>query len=161
MGQVPSEYSVNFVLLGMAAMMAAVVRSPILAIILVTELSGSFSHILGLSIATISGYLIAEWLKNPPIYDSLLERIRVKGENSKKLGQRVFREYVLAPDCPLVGKSIAEAGFPPRALVTSIERGGLFETPTAETVFASGDRVIILCMSTQIEEIEQRFSINV
>lgn len=75
LGQVPDIYLRNFMVLGMAGMLTAVVRSPILSIILVTEMTGNLYHLLSLSMVSITAYLVAEILKNPPLYHSLLERL--------------------------------------------------------------------------------------
>ena len=74
MGLSPVYYS-NFIIFGMAAIMTAVVRSPILSILLVAEMTGSFNYVLALSIVSIVAYLVAEILNNEPIYHSLLSRL--------------------------------------------------------------------------------------
>lgn len=68
-------YLRNFMILGMAGLLTSVVRSPILSIILVTEMTGSLYHLLSLSLVAITAYLVAELLKNPPIYVSLLKNM--------------------------------------------------------------------------------------
>lgn len=78
-----SVYLRNFMVLGMAGILTAVVRSPILSIILVSEMTGSLYHLLSLSLVSIVAYLVAELLKNPPIYHSLLERM-LQGMNKEK-----------------------------------------------------------------------------
>lgn len=70
-----SIYIHNFIVLGMAGILTAVVRSPILSIMLVTEMSGNFSNMLSFCFVAIISYLVAEFLNSTPIYESLLERI--------------------------------------------------------------------------------------
>ena len=55
--------------------MTAVVRSPILSILLVTEMTGNFSNLLSTSMVAIVAYVIANSMNVAPIYESLLERI--------------------------------------------------------------------------------------
>lgn len=65
----------NFVILGMSAMLASVVRTPVLAVILVTEMTGTFRHLAPLVLVVMISYYTAEILRTPPIYDSLYERM--------------------------------------------------------------------------------------
>lgn len=70
-----SIYLVNFIILGMVGILSAVVRAPILAIILVLEMTGNFSVMLMLAVVSIVALVTAELLNCPPIYDSLYDRI--------------------------------------------------------------------------------------
>ena len=47
----------------MAGYFTAMVRAPITGIILITEMTGSFSHLLPLAIISIVSYIIADILK--------------------------------------------------------------------------------------------------
>ena len=62
----------------MAGYFTAIVRAPITGIILITEMTGSFSNLLSLSIVSIISYIIADALKSEPIYDSLLKNLLTK-----------------------------------------------------------------------------------
>ena len=59
---------------GMAAFFTAVVRAPLTGIILVTEMTGSFTMLLPMLSACFAAMLAPTLLRDPPIYDSLLER---------------------------------------------------------------------------------------
>jgi chloride channel protein, CIC family len=59
--------------IGMAAFFTAVVRAPVTGIILVTEMTGSFTLLLPLLAASFTAMLVPTVLRNPPIYDSLRE----------------------------------------------------------------------------------------
>ncbi|MDY3052694.1 MAG: ClC family H(+)/Cl(-) exchange transporter [Ndongobacter sp.] len=73
--QLDAGLEINFILLGMAAILSSVVRAPLLSVILVFEMSGCATHLLTLTIVSTLSCLVAELLRNPPIYDSLLARI--------------------------------------------------------------------------------------
>jgi len=60
---------------GMAAFFGAVVRAPITGIILIVELTGSSNYFLAMLGATYAAVTVATLLKDPPIYDSLRERL--------------------------------------------------------------------------------------
>jgi CIC family chloride channel protein len=59
---------------GMAAFFTAVVRAPLTGIILVTEMTASFTLLLPMLAACFTALLVPTLLGNPPIYDSLRER---------------------------------------------------------------------------------------
>ncbi len=68
-------YLANFVIFGMAGYFAAIVRAPITGVILISEMTGSLSHLLTLSIVSLAAYVTADILGGKPIYNQLLERI--------------------------------------------------------------------------------------
>ncbi len=70
-----SDYYSNFIIVGMVGYLTAVVRSPILSVLLVTEMTGSFSNLLPISTVAIIAYVIANSMNVAPIYESLLGRI--------------------------------------------------------------------------------------
>ena len=63
-----------FVLAGMAALFAGVVRSPMTGIVLVAEMTGNVTIFLPMLAACFVAMVLATWLRDPPIYDSLRER---------------------------------------------------------------------------------------
>jgi CIC family chloride channel protein len=63
-------------IVGMAAFFTAVVRAPVTGIILVIEMTASFTLLLPMLSACFAAMLIPNLLGNAPIYDSLRERLR-------------------------------------------------------------------------------------
>ena len=61
-------------IVGMAAFFTAVVRAPVTGIILVTEMTGSFTLLLPMLSACFAAMLVPNLLRNAPIYDSLRDR---------------------------------------------------------------------------------------
>ena len=61
----------NFVILGMAGLFAAIVRAPVTGIVLISEMTGSFSHLLTLSLVSLAAYVVADLLHSPPVYRPL------------------------------------------------------------------------------------------
>jgi chloride channel protein, CIC family len=72
-----------FAVVGMAAFFAGVVRAPLTGIVLVVEMTGSVTMLLPMLGACFAAMLLTTVLQNPPIYDSLLERI----EKMQELGR--------------------------------------------------------------------------
>jgi CIC family chloride channel protein len=61
-------------IVGMAAFFTAVVRAPLTGIILVIEMTASFTLLLPMLSACFAAMLVPNLLRNPAIYDSLLQR---------------------------------------------------------------------------------------
>lgn len=61
-----------FVLVGMGAVFAGIVRAPITSIVIIFEMTNNYSVILPLMAANIASYAIARRLSPAPIYDALL-----------------------------------------------------------------------------------------
>jgi CIC family chloride channel protein len=60
-----------FAVVGMAAFFTGVVRAPVTGIILITEMTASFTMLLPMLGACFAAMLIPTLLSNPPIYTSL------------------------------------------------------------------------------------------
>lgn len=82
-GILPVGYYSNFIIVGMVGYLTAVVRSPILSIILVAEMTGKTNYLLTVALVSILAYVTADMTKVPPIYESLLERM-VEKQGLKK-----------------------------------------------------------------------------
>lgn len=63
-----------FAVVGMAAFFTGVVRAPLTGIVLVTEMTASFTMLQPMLIACFASMLVPALLGNPPIYDSLREK---------------------------------------------------------------------------------------
>jgi CIC family chloride channel protein len=57
----------------MAAVFTASVRAPLTGITLILEMTGEHGHVLSLCAACLSAYLVAEGLRDRPVYDALVE----------------------------------------------------------------------------------------
>jgi chloride channel protein, CIC family len=69
-----SAFEQQMAIVGMAAFFSAVVRAPITGIVLVIELTGSFTLFLPMLAAAFAAVTVATLLKEPPIYESLRNR---------------------------------------------------------------------------------------
>lgn len=66
----PAPYAI----VAMAATFTSVVRSPLTAVVLLLEMTGSWPLILPMMAASVTAYAVPELLGNAPIYESLRER---------------------------------------------------------------------------------------
>jgi CIC family chloride channel protein len=71
-----------FTVVGMAALLTAITRTPLTAIVLVIEMTASFTMFLPMLISCFAAMIVPTLLHDPPIYDSLRERtLRIKGKS--------------------------------------------------------------------------------
>lgn len=81
LGIIESNYIVLFSSIAMAANFAAIVRSPLTGIILLLELTGSFTFFLPISVVVLTSYMVVELMNLKPIYSGLLEKMYAKIKN--------------------------------------------------------------------------------
>lgn len=138
-------YEVYFVVLGMAALLTAVVKSPVTSTVLMLEMTGSFSHFFPLVVTCMATFLISEVFHMVPIYDTLLNNMLPKdkkcsGDSDKKVIVRI----PVGPDTKCDNICIKEIIWPNKCLVVCIERNEEEIIPKGDTIIMSGDTIVIL-----------------
>lgn len=85
----PSTQPGAFVLVGMGAVFAGIVRAPITSIVIIFEMTNNYSIILPLMAANITSYALARRLSPMPIYDALLmqDGLHIPHESAHPLKQ--------------------------------------------------------------------------
>ena len=136
----PSAWAVT----GMAALFAATVRAPLTGIVLMLEMTESYSLMLPLLAASFSAQWAADLLREPPIYDSLLEReLRGPAPAERREGTLLLDLHVL-PGAPFAGRRVADLGLPQGCLIVNLERRGDDLVVTGSTRLAAGDRLTVV-----------------
>lgn len=161
-------YAINFIVLGMVGYFVSVVRAPITGIILITELVGSFNHILSLTLVAFISYMTAEFLNQEPIYESLLERLLKNTQCFKNLlkpNEKTLFEISISTDSELDGIRIKDYKWPKGCLIVSIIRGNKEIIPDGEVILQAGDIVSILttekcCLQNKLRLVERATSIK-
>lgn len=141
------EHMNNFIILAMAGYFTAIVRAPITGSILITEMTGSFSHLLSLSVISIVAYLVADLLKSKPIYESLLDRLLKSNGKLEFAGDskdKLILEIPVCLDCKMDGKEIKDLNLPSDCLLIGVKRGEKEIIPNGTTTIHSGDYLLVL-----------------
>lgn len=141
----------NFIILGMVGAFSAIVRAPITGIILISEMTGSFSHLLSISTVALIAYLIPDILKCAPVYDQLLHRLLAARNPDHKFhltGEHVLVEGMIFCGSAAEGMKISEITWPQSCLIVAIARGAAEFVPSGETLLMAGDKLVILCDET-------------
>lgn len=73
-----ADWTTLFIIFGMVAFFAAVVKAPVTGSILILELTGQFSHLVGLIVVAGAAFLISDLCGGEPIFSALLNRSQNK-----------------------------------------------------------------------------------
>ncbi|MDR1547380.1 MAG: ClC family H(+)/Cl(-) exchange transporter [Hungatella sp.] len=141
----------NFIILGMAGYFSAIVRAPITGIILISEMTGSYSHLLTLSMVSLAAYVVPDLVHCAPVYDQLLHRLlsRLNPDKMSSLtGEKVLVEGMVFHGSEAEGRKVSEIQWPRTCLLVSLMRGEAEFVPGGETKFAAGDKILVLCDET-------------
>lgn len=158
---IPDMYIVNFIVLAMAGHFASIVKAPITAILLISEMTGSLNHLLSLAVVVIVSQLTSDILNSAPIYESLLSTILAKGINKYegRVGKKTLIEIAVQIYSELDDKEIKDIDWPEDCLVVSIHRGEKEILPRGDTKIYAGDLLVIMtnedhasCMLEDISE---------
>ncbi|SHF16374.1 H+/Cl-antiporter ClcA [Caldanaerobius fijiensis DSM 17918] len=151
----------DFAILAMAGNFAAIVKAPITGALLVTEMTGSFRHLLALSTVSITAYLVTDVFKSKPIYEALLERI-LKNKRAKitiNEENKVLFEIAVCVGSLLDGKRIKDIEWPPHCLLVGIKRGTSELIPRGNTKILPGDYLVILTDESTFADLNEKLSI--
>lgn len=143
---IPASYLLNFIVIAMAGHFSSIVKAPITAILLISEMTGSLNHLLSLAIVVIISQLTSDILNSDPIYESLLSRIISKSINKYegRVGKKTLLEISVQVYSELENKKIKDILWPENCLVVSINRGEKEILPKGDTIICAGDLLIIM-----------------
>jgi CIC family chloride channel protein len=130
--------------MGMAALFSGSVRAPLTGIVLILEMTGNYEQLFAIAVACLAAYLVAEGLKDKPVYEALLESDLTARGLGEARAEPVRVVMSVQHDSALENRTLREAKFPKGCLVVGIERRGLELLPTPDTRLKAGDHVTVL-----------------
>jgi H+/Cl- antiporter ClcA len=137
----------NFIVLAMAGYFAAIVRAPITGIILLTEMTGSFSQLLPLTLVSIIAYIVADLLKSAPIYESLLKLLvkdKIDEYDEQNAYKKIIVEAVVQIGSKIENLCLKDLALPDGSLVIAIRRNDQDITPGGRTEIKAEDHLMVL-----------------
>lgn len=161
-------YITNFLVLGIAGLFAGVVRSPVTAIVLVFELTGSFDALLSLSAVSIIAYVTANLMRVDPFYEYLVARLLgVTSDDEGMPGRqasKVLHTHTVEVGSYLVGKRISEVEWPESVLVVTVTRSGVERVGRGSLRFQALDQFLVIMAAQnedQTEKTLRRFCLGI
>ncbi len=151
-------YLNNYLVLAMAAFFTAIVKAPITGSILITEMTGSFQHLLPLITVSMVAYIVSDILKTAPIYEKLLEySLTRKGRTvySERDNSKTMIEVVVCLGSQLDGKRIKDISLPANCLLVGIRRGESEIIPKGDTRIIVGDYIFAIANEDRAGEIRE------
>lgn len=140
-------YILNFMILAMAAYFTAVTRAPITGSILITEMTGSFSHLLALILVSMVAFVVTDILASKAIYDALLENLIHAMRKQRFIGERgkkILLEIPVSIGSALENQPIRDVEWPENCLIVGLIRGETEIIPNGDTVMYAGDLLLVL-----------------
>jgi CIC family chloride channel protein len=141
----------TFVVVGMAAYFAAIVRAPLTGIVLIVEMTNSYAQMLPLLVACFVAYAVADFVMDRPLYEALLERDLAHETGLPNLEAPVILEFTVHKGARFAGKLIHEVALPDGCVLLTLHRGLLELAPTVDMRLEAGDRLTVV-MTPQAAE---------
>ncbi len=143
---VDQELYNNFIILAMAGFFTAIVRAPITGIVLIMEMTGSFTHMLSLTVVAVIAYVVADLLKSPPIYDALLDNLLLN-ENDEDINEssnNIIVEFIVKHESEFADQMVKNIKWPGKSLLVGIKQGDRTIIPKGDTKLKEGDYLTVL-----------------
>lgn len=151
------NFAANLIIIAMAALFSAIVRAPVTGIVLISEMTGSFSHLLSLSTASLVAYITAELLRSKPVYESLTERL-LAGRNIKVAKGTVRAKSIITSiveeGSEADGCMIRDLGLPHSCLIVAVTRGEEDLIPSGRLRLKEGDTLATMVSERDLAAME-------
>ncbi|MGX7013922.1 ClC family H(+)/Cl(-) exchange transporter [Vagococcus silagei] len=136
-------YVRNFLIFAMAGYFAAISKAPLTAMVLITEMVGSFSHLMSIGVVVLTSYVVVDFFNGKPVYEALLEKLVHLKEFDIK-GKKTIIEFPIVIESAFDNQMVRDINWPKHMLLTSIRRGEAEILTHGDTVINVGDTLIIL-----------------
>lgn len=134
-----------FATIGMASLLAASVRAPLTGVVLIVEMTQQYSLLYALLLGAFVSYIVADLVRDKPIYEALLENdLHKSGELGSLPESTVPLDLMVEPDSFMDGRMIRNLHLPQGALIVTIERDGGMVVPNGSTKLRYGDHITVL-----------------
>jgi chloride channel protein, CIC family len=135
-----------FATIGMAGMLTGSVRAPLTAVVLIFEMTGEYSLLYALFLGALFAYLVAEWTKDVPVYEALME-YDLDRKRTSTGGSRtdfIVVDLTIETHSSMDGKRVKELELPGSGLISGLNRSGRFMIPRGGTLLQAGDIITVV-----------------
>lgn len=130
-----------FAVVGMAAYFTAIVRAPLTGVVLILEMTGNYGQMLPLLASCFCAYAVAEYLKDVPIYEALLERDLLRAGALAEHREPFVAEFEVEPGAPFAGREVRDLSLPSGCVLVRCHADGREWVPTATTRLGEHTRI--------------------
>jgi CIC family chloride channel protein len=143
-----------FAVVGMAALFAAVVRAPLTGLMLIIEMTGSYAQMLPLLVSCFFAYIIAEWLKELPVYEALLERDLSHNKAASSFREPAVMDFIVQAESPFTGRLVRDLGLPAGCILIRCSDGKKEWVPKATTRIEPHMRITVVVAPEAMDGVE-------
>ena len=141
------------VMVCMATFFTAIVKAPITGIVMVCELTWSFSALLPVVIGVAIGYFIGDLSRTDSIYEELLEKFE-REQGIRARAQREVFTLSLHDGCIAEKREVRDVLWPAGVRVVEIRRGEELILPDGDSVLLSGDVLTLVCRTDEPDKVK-------
>ena len=151
------SHGANIIIIAMAAFFSSSVRAPITGTVLISEMTGSFYHLMILGMASAIAYIVAQLCGSQPIYEALLLKSlhsHSTPEPNTVKKERNIIEVPVSSGSQIENKKVKDIPWPDHTLLVDVKRGSEQLIPDANTVIRAGDFLYVLAETENAEEVQ-------
>jgi chloride channel protein, CIC family len=130
-----------FAVVGMAAYFTAIVRAPLTGVVLILEMTGNYEQMLPLLVSCFFAYAVAEFMKDLPIYEVLLERDLLHDGDQTNLEKPIVMDFTIQEGSSFEGKIVRSLGLPAGCILVRCSNGRREWVPKANTRLDANMRI--------------------
>lgn len=143
-----------FAVVGMAAYFTSIVRAPLTGVVLILEMTGNYDQMLPLLVSCFCAYAVAEYLRDMPIYEALLNRDLVRSGIDRAATAPMVVEFEVEPGAPFVGRQVSALGLPNGCILVRCCHDGREWIPTAKTRLVAHVRITAMISPESVGALE-------
>ncbi|GEK92198.1 ClC family H(+)/Cl(-) exchange transporter [Alkalibacterium kapii] len=144
----------SFIIYAMGGFLTSVTKAPLTSVMLITEMTGSVTHLMPLAVVCLSAYVVSDFVGSEPIYEELLYR---KVNPKPRLFQGEVAEINMQVEVgtTLDGMMAKNLITPDGAHLVKILRHDHEFIPHRDTVFTPGDELVITTDKGYISDVRK------
>lgn len=133
-----AAYGDALVFICMATFFTTVVRAPITGIVMIVELTFSFTFLLPAILGVAIGYVVGDTLRLEPIYEKMLQEL-VAAERGNTTRVTLKQTFAVTQDSRVCGRAVRDVLWPSGAHITLVTHGSTSYIPDGNSVLQEGD----------------------
>jgi H+/Cl- antiporter ClcA len=152
LGLIPARYMPNFIIYAMAGYFACISKAPFTAILLITEMVGSLTHLMPLAIVAVVAYLVVDALHGEPVYTAMFNAF-IGNNPEQQRKEDVTMSVTIYAGARLDGCKVMNFHWPSDCIVMVVYRGEEKIIPNGQTKLQAGDTLLLRANSAMTKQV--------